>query len=459
MISTVELKAQRTAIKLERKALADAIRERDLSDAEQTSFDDMSSKIDALSKRIDALEKVETEDSDDPVDGDPEATKADDDDTEGTDRSKRSRAHFANISTTRTRKDSSTYSLRRALALHTEGRRVDGIEGERSQEIAHQRGDSPRGFFMPWDFKTRGRHRANMSRRDFTTSTGAGAVGILVEAEFIELLRNRMVTDELGVTIKHNLKGKYAIPRQNAASTLYYIGEGSTATGTYPTFDQVNFAPITAACQVNVSRKSLFEMSIDAETAVESDMLKVLAIGLDTAVLAGNGSGANPTGILYDSNATVLTLSGDTGNGADMTFQDALNFENLLTQSNADRGSIAFVTTPAVRSKLKQTPKINSGQVYPEFVWSPDNTVNGYKALVTNEMPNGLTKGSGTNLNSIIFGNFEDAVLALWGGIDIVVNPYINVSSGAIQYNLFQEMATQRMHSNSFVISTAVATV
>jgi len=120
---------------------------------------------------------------------------------------------------------------------------------------------------------------------------------------------------------------------------------------------------------------------------------------------------------------------------------------------------MAFVTTPAVRSKLKQTPKINSGQVYPEFVWAPDNTVNGYRAFVTNEMPNGLTKGTSTGtLNSLIFGSWEYAELALWGGIDIVINPYINVSQGAIQYNLFQEMDTQRDHSNAFVISSAVAT-
>jgi len=343
------------------------------------------------------------------------------------------------------------------MAMYTEGKTVNGLEGERSQEIAVRSGNRPNGFFMPHDFKVRGQHR--LKRRDFTTSSGAGAVGIKVESTFIELLRNRMVCDELGVTVTHSLTGKYARPRQSGASTMYFIGEGSSATASNQTFDQVNFVPKTAAIQVNISRKSLFEMSINAETAVESDMLKVLAIGLDTQVLAGTGAGANPTGVLYDSGAQTLALAADTGNGADMSFADALNCENLVAQVNADGQSMAFVTTPAVRSKLKQTPKINSGQVYPEFVWAPDNTVNGYRAFVTNEMPNGLTKGTSTGtLNSLIFGSWEYAELALWGGIDIVINPYINVSQGAIQYNLFQEMDTQRDHSNAFVISSAVAT-
>ena len=464
MFNTVELKKQRSDLKKERKALADAIRQRDLDESEQAKFDELTSKIDALSKRIELLEKVEDEEEEE-IAEDEESEREDDEkkDEEDEERShprkpvKKAERHLGfNLSTSKSKKDSHLYSVRRALSLHAANRRIDGIEGEQNQEIALYRG-APNGFYMPWDFKLRGNHKP-ARRRDFTTSTGSGAVGVKVESTFIELLRNRMVTEELGIIVETNLKGKYAKPRQNAASTLYFIGEGSNGTGSTPTFDQVNFVPKTATCQVNISRKSLFEMSIDAETAVEADMLKVLAIGLDTQVLAGNGSGANPTGILYDSAATAITLTADTGNGANINFQDALNFESLLTQANADRGSIAFVTTPGIRSKLKQTPKINTGQVYPEFVWNmEDNTINGYRALVTNEMPSGLTKGSSSNLHSIIFGNWEDTVLALWGGIDVVVNPFINVSSGAVQYNLFQEVDTQRMHSNSFVISTAAS--
>jgi HK97 family phage major capsid protein len=264
-----------------------------------------------------------------------------------------------------------------------------------------------------------------------------------------------MVCEALGVTIFTELKGKFALPRQNAASTLYYIGEGSPATGSNPTLDQVNFVPRTAAVQVNISRKSLFEMSIDAETFVEEDILKVLAIGLDTQVLAATGSGAAPTGILSDSNATVATIAADSGNGGDLAWGDVLGIEQALAQANADRGRIAWVTTPGVRGKLKQTPKI--GSTFPVFVWSDDNTVNGYPAFVTNEMPSGLTKGGSSNLHSLIYGNWEDAVLALWGGTEVLPNPYINASAGAIQYNLFQETDTQRRHSNSFVISNAVS--
>jgi hypothetical protein len=72
MLNTVELKRQRTALKLERKTLAEAVRERDLTDEEQSKFDDLSNKVDALDKRIETLEKVENDDEPDDEEDDQE---------------------------------------------------------------------------------------------------------------------------------------------------------------------------------------------------------------------------------------------------------------------------------------------------------------------------------------------------------------------------------------------------
>ena len=46
-----------------------------------------------------------------------------------------------------------------------------------------------------------------------------------------------------------------------------------------------------------------------------------------------------------------------------------------------------------------------------------DGIVNGYPALVTNQLSSVLTKGTGTGLCELIFGNFDDLliVLAAWG--------------------------------------------
>jgi HK97 family phage major capsid protein len=453
-MNTVELKGQRSKLRAERKLLADQFRERDMSDDDKAKFDDLTSQIEALSSRIDAIEKVENDDEPMEDDDDPDGEKTKE---EGGDRSKPAPAtkrHFHNIATSKTRKDSHEYSISRALSVFNDHKRVDGIEGERSQEIALTRG-KPQGFYMPWDVKLRGRHK--VQNRDLTLTTGTGSVGILVEPTLIELLRARLVFEQLGGTVIPNCVGKFALPRQTAASQYYFVGEATSVTAGNPVIDQVNFVPKTMGISVPITRKFLFESSLDAMTVVEQDVVKSLTVGLDATALAGSGSGATPTGVLNQSSVTTITLAADSANGGVMTYADALAFETAVANSNADQGSLGWATTPGVRAKLKQTPKI--GSTFPVFVWSDENQVNGYPAMVTTNMPKNLTKGTGTNLNSIIFGNWNDAVLAMWSGIDVVIDPYTQAAAGGVIYNALIEVDVQLRHGTSFAVAGTVIVV
>lgn len=448
MFNTVELKSQRSAFKVERKALADAIRVRDLSEDEQAKFDDLTSKIDALSSRIEALEKVESDDApdendDEPMDDAPEDAKP---------KENGLRSHLGfSISTAKTRKDSHQYSISRALAVFGKHGKIDGLEAERSQEIARERGPA-QGFYLDENAKLRGRHK--IKNRDLTLSTGTGGVGILVEPTLIELLRARLVFESLGGTVLTNCKGKFALPRQSSAAQYYFVGEATAVTAGNPVLDQVNFVPKTMGISVPITRKFMFESSVEAMSLVENDVIKALTVGFDATTLAGSGSGATPTGILNQSSVTTITLAADSANGGAMVYADALAFETAVANSNADQGSLGWATTPGVRAKLKQTAKI--GSTFPFFVWTEDDKVNGYEALVTTNMPKTLTKGTGTNLHSIIFGNWNDAVLALWSGIDVIIDPYTQASQGGVVYNALVETDVQVRHGGSFAVCGAI---
>ena len=39
-------------------------------------------------------------------------------------------------------------------------------------------------------------------------------------------------------------------------------------------------------------------------------------------------------------------------------------------------------------------------------------------------MPSNLTKGTGTNLSAIIYGNWADLIIGYWSAFDLLVNPY-----------------------------------
>lgn len=84
--------------------------------------------------------------------------------------------------------------------------------------------------------------------------------------------------------------------------------------------------------------------------------------------------------------------------------------------------------------------------------------VNGYNAAVTNAVPSDLTKGSGTALSAIIFGNFADLLIGMWGGLDLTVDPYSNSTSGTLRIVALQDVDVAVRHAASFAAATDVVT-
>ena len=77
--------------------------------------------------------------------------------------------------------------------------------------------------------------------------------------------------------------------------------------------------------------------------------------------------------------------------------------------------------------------------------------VNGYPCAVTNLLPQTLTKGaSGAVCHTMIYGNWQDLVYAFWSGLDVIVDPYTNASSGAVNIVALQDFDVNVRHFYSF---------
>ena len=77
-------------------------------------------------------------------------------------------------------------------------------------------------------------------------------------------------------------------------------------------------------------------------------------------------------------------------------------------------------STPGVRGRAKKIivdPGTNAR------LYSQGN-LNEYRLHATTQVPSNLSKGSGTDLHALIFGVFSTAIIAHFGGYDLVVDPY-----------------------------------
>lgn len=332
----------------------------------------------------------------------------------------------------------------------------DGYEREVSKEIARRSHRDPRGIFVPL---------TGTGRRDLAQSGSGGnlvATNLLAQ-DFIELLRNRTRVLQLGATVLSGLVGNVAIPSETAAATASWMSENGTLTESDQTFGQLTLSPHMLGAFTKVSRRMLLQATPAVQQVVERDLALQLAVAIDAAAISGTGSANQPTGILNTSGIGSVAIG---TNGGAPTYDNIVGLYQAVAAANADRGALGFLTNANVKSTLLTTPKI--GTTFPEFVWeSPsandpaalDGAMLGYRAAVSNNVPSNLTKGTGTDLSAIIFGNWNDLVVANWGGLDILVDPFTYSASGEIGIVAWQAVDIGVRHAASFAaIEDAVTT-
>lgn len=337
------------------------------------------------------------------------------------------------------------YSMLRALAYLSNPndanlRRAAAFEIECSDAAAEKSGKASRGLMVP----------AEVLKRDLTVGTAtAGGHTVATELQsqnFIELLRNAMVISGLGTQYLTGLVGNIAIPRATGGATAYWVAESGSPTESQQAFDQVTMSPKTVGAFTDISRKLLLQSSIDVEAFVQRDLATTLALAIQQAAISGTGASNQPTGIL--TTPGIGSVAGGT-NGAAPDWQDIVDLETAVSAANADVGSLAYLTNAKVRGKLKTTSKV-SGQN--GFIWEGGNTpLNGYRAAVTNAVPSNLTKGTASGVASaLIFGNFADLIIGMWGGLDLLVDPYTGGTAGTVRVVTLQDVDVAVRHAVSF---------
>lgn len=333
------------------------------------------------------------------------------------------------------------FSIVRAIqALSTGNWKEAGLEMEASRAVAKMLGRDPQGVYIPYD----------ALKRDLnvTTATAGGntVATDLMADNFIDLLRNAMIVNQLGARNLTGLVGNIAIPRQTSGASSYWVAESGAPTESQQAFDQVTLTPKTVGAFTDISRKLLLQSSMDVEAFVRRDLATVLALAIDLAAINGSGSGNEPRGILNTSG--IGSVAGGT-DGAAPNWGHIIELESDVSVANADVGNLGYLTNAKVRGKLKSTSKV-SGQN--GFIWEAgDMPLNGYRAAVSNQVPSNLTKGTSNGVCSgIIFGNWADLIIGMWGALDLTTDIYTGSTSGTVRVVALQDVDIAVRHAESF---------
>ena len=79
-----------------------------------------------------------------------------------------------------------------------------------------------------------------------------------------------------------------------------------------------------------------------------------------------------------------------------------------------------------------------------------DSRISGRRLVVSNNVPSNLSKGTGSNLSAIIYGNFADLLIGMWGNLEILVDPYTDFAKGTTGIRALQSIDVAVRHPQSF---------
>jgi HK97 family phage major capsid protein len=386
-VKSLELKRKKSALVAEQKTLATKA---ELTEDERKRWDAIKTELDALEREIKFEEDREEV-------------------------ARREAENSGSKVSKNEERDLKRYSFVRAIQSVIKGK-LEGLEAEMHQEAVREmsaQGGEVSGIGVPSIVLRMGGEYKK--RADITTATAPLVQTNIVG--FIDALYAKMLLVQMGAQTISGLKGNLSIPRVGTKATAAWATEVANAADAGSDTEAVSVTAKRLACYQDISKQLVFQSEYSVEQLIRGLFIKAMQLEIDAASIKGATNG--PTGLLATSG--IGDVAGGT-NGLAPTNAHMLALIKEVAVDNADIGALGFLTNPKARWKLQSTA-IETG--HPERVWARDvqDMLLGFMAGVTTQVPGDLDKGTSEDVcSAIIFGNWNDLVIANFGIIDITVD-------------------------------------
>ena len=297
------------------------------------------------------------------------------------------------------------FSLSRAVAAVANGRSLEGAEAEWAQEA--QKEARSQGLQMAGQIAIPTVALRAGAVDDFQAGSGDGSgfVPTSVPAA-IEALRAPTVIEGLGTTVIRNATGNLKFPRVSVKASGHGKTEVEATAGSAMEMDELTLSPNRVTAKTVYSKMLILQGGAEVDALIAGELAAAMNAYIDDAAFD----------TILASSAINVSTSGDTALNAALAF---LMESDVL----ADGGNLAnafYVMSPLAYQLSKAEAAIAS--VSP--LWD-NGLFNGYRAVATPYLVNGLLTDGTTAAGQMLFGNFaQGGILAYFGGIDLLVDPY-----------------------------------
>lgn len=318
----------------------------------------------------------------------------------------------------------------------------EGVEKEMHDEAVKEAKDA--GISLAGNICIPSKMVQVQGRKAFTVAT-EGADNVFTSyGGFIPFLKPEPIAGSLGISVRSGLRGNVQWVRQSGDIAFAWEGESDNTAEMTPTVDNISVSPHRVAGYIDVTLQQLAQSVFALEPWLRQILEERYALTVDDAVFAGTGSGDMPTGILNYSGVNVLSLG---SSGGDMTYAAVLSMIRDTKTNSARQKNQGFATNAYGEHALRVTPRQTNG-VEGNFIMAHNDTALLGRKFATSEiLVSTYSEGSQSDLVPMIYSsNWSGAILATWGGLDILFDPYTQRVGGKVRFvaNAFMDVEIEQ---------------
>ena len=296
------------------------------------------------------------------------------------------------------------FSISRAVAQVANGRNLEGAEAEWAQEA--QKEARSQGLQMAGQIAIPSIALRAGAADDFQAGSGDGSgfVPTAVPAA-IEALRAPTVIEGLGTTVIRNATGTLKFPRVSVKAAGTLEPEVDPNAGSGMEMDELTLSPQRVSAKTVYSKQLVLQGGAEVDRLIAGELSAAMNAYIDDAAFDA----------IIASTAVNQTVTAD--DVLDAAIVNAM--EAAVLTGEANLAGAAYVMSPKAYELSKALAQVSAVS----SIWE-NGQFNGYRAVATPYLVNSTLDATGV-AGSMIFGNFaQGAILAYFGGIDLLVDPY-----------------------------------
>ena len=305
-----------------------------------------------------------------------------------------------------------SFSLSRAVAAVANGRNLEGAEAEWASEASKEA--RSQGLQMAGQIAIPSIALRAGGADDFQAGSGDGSgfVPTVVPAA-IEALRAPTVVEGLGTTVIRNATGNLQFPRVSNKAVGTGETEVSADAASTMEMDQVDLTPQRVAANTKYSKQLILQGGPELDALISNELAAAMNAYVDD----------------YAFDTIMASTDVDVYNTADAALSATVAnaMESAVLAAGGNLGGASYVMSPQAYLLSKSVAQVTG--VTP--LWE-NGQFNMYNAVATPYLVNDTLDATGTG-GRMIFGNFaQGGILAYFGGIDLLVDPYSDAGTAQI---------------------------